>query len=131
MQGRDGKIPTPAGYQPASEPVQKRRDEPSSYGASSAGKPSTLVPAVVNPCHIPTMSQTDTHEVHGKMLPPGEVASLLGCSTRTIYRRVHSGHLPAFRLKGAGPNPPLRIAVDDLADWLESDLFHTIEDRDA
>jgi excisionase family DNA binding protein len=69
------------------------------------------------------MSQeTDTHEVHGRMLPPDEVASLLGCSTRTIYRRVHSGHLPAFRLKGIGPNPPLRIAVDDLAGWIGRDV---------
>lgn len=71
-------------------------------------------------CHIRTMSQAiDAYEHQSRMLPPGEVANLLGCSTRTIYRRVHSGHLPAFRLKGAGPNPPLRIAVEDLAGWLD------------
>jgi excisionase family DNA binding protein len=53
-----------------------------------------------------------------RYLSPREVAEQLGISPRTVYRRIDAGCLPAYRLTGTGPNPPLRIDADELKGWL-------------
>jgi len=35
-----------------------------------------------------------------RLLTPAEVADVLGCSRRTVLRRIRSGELPAFRDRG-------------------------------
>jgi excisionase family DNA binding protein len=61
--------------------------------------------------------QIENRELSG-YLSPREVAEQLGVSKRTVYRRIRASCLPAYRLTGVGPNPPLRIAESDLASWL-------------
>jgi excisionase family DNA binding protein len=52
-----------------------------------------------------------------RLLSIAEVATKLGCSKASVYRRVRAGELPASRL-GDGLTP-FRISERELAGWLE------------
>jgi excisionase family DNA binding protein len=52
---------------------------------------------------------------HAKLFSPAEVAELLGLHRGSVYRKIHSGELPAIRL---GEDGPLRIRSDQLDEWL-------------
>lgn len=47
-------------------------------------------------------------------LSPKQVASRLSLNTKTVYQAINQGDLRAHRFGTA-----LRVAPDDLADWLE------------
>lgn len=47
------------------------------------------------------------------LLDPRTAAEWLGCSRRTIYRRVADGSLPALKLAAAA-NSPIRVRASDL-----------------
>lgn len=53
-------------------------------------------------------------------LTPRRVSEVLGCSLKTVYRKIHSGKLPAFRLD---ENGELRIAVVDLLAFRERNKY--------
>jgi excisionase family DNA binding protein len=50
-----------------------------------------------------------------KLLSVGEVATVLSVHPHTVYRKIHSGQLPATRL---GEDGPLRVNAAALEDWL-------------
>ncbi len=52
-----------------------------------------------------------------KLMSPAEVAALLGVTRATVYRKIHSGELPALRL---GDDGPLRVDAGELDRWLSS-----------
>ena len=52
--------------------------------------------------------------VTGEMLVPQQVADRVGLSRAAIYREIRRGELPAALLCGR-----LRVAADDLVDWVE------------
>jgi len=62
-------------------------------------------------------------DVQRRLLTLDEVASTLGLSRRTVERRVKAGEIPALQL--GGPRTAIRVPVDELDAWLES------EPRDA
>jgi excisionase family DNA binding protein len=47
-----------------------------------------------------------TNMTRPKLLRPAEVAALLGVTRATVYRKIHTGELPATRL---GDDGPLRV----------------------
>lgn len=53
-------------------------------------------------------------------LTPTKVAEILGCSLKTVYRKIGSGALPAFRL---GEGGELRVAVVDLLAFRERNKY--------
>lgn len=54
----------------------------------------------------------------GKLYTIKEVAKLAGVSTRTIVRRVESGHFPRAYKTGDARNSHWRIPGDEVADYL-------------
>jgi excisionase family DNA binding protein len=58
---------------------------------------------------------TDT--TRPKLMSPPEAAALLGVTRATIYRKIHTGELPAVRL---GDDGPLRVESSELVAWLRS-----------
>jgi excisionase family DNA binding protein len=59
----------------------------------------------------------DTSTRESQLLTVGEVSELFGMSKKSIYRRIERGEIPAIKL-GDGPQAPLRIDRNALADWL-------------
>ena len=49
-----------------------------------------------------------------RLLDTSEVAAILGCSTRTVLRRIGDGRLPAFRDGGM-----VRVSEADLTAYIE------------
>jgi excisionase family DNA binding protein len=56
---------------------------------------------------------TDTTQP--KLMSPAEVAAVLGVTRATVYRKIHTGELPAVRL---GDDGPLRVDAGALEEWL-------------
>ncbi len=56
---------------------------------------------------------TDTPS--SQLLSVGEVAKLLRLHPHSVYRKIHTGELPAIRL---GEDGALRIRADELERWL-------------
>jgi excisionase family DNA binding protein len=52
-----------------------------------------------------------------KLLSPAEVATVLGVTRTTVYRKIQAGELRAVRL---GEDGPLRVDPDELEAWLSS-----------
>jgi len=50
-----------------------------------------------------------------RLLKVDEAAEFLHCSRATVYRLIHEGELPAFRL---GHNGSLRLRVDAVEEWI-------------
>jgi excisionase family DNA binding protein len=59
-----------------------------------------------------------------RLLSIAEVATKLGCSKASVYRRVRAGELPASRL-GDGLTP-FRISERELVDWLEAHRLRSV-----
>ena len=57
-----------------------------------------------------------TIETSPRLLTVAETAERLRCSKVSVYRRIHSGELPALRL--GNETGPLRIPEDELERWL-------------
>ena len=55
------------------------------------------------------------------LLTVAEAAELLNVSTSTVRRRIWDGEIPAVRL-GSGPQPPVRIAANQLEEFLNRGL---------
>ena len=53
-----------------------------------------------------------------QLLTVADVASACGVSIRTVYRWIENDGLPVHRIPGVGARPLLRIASDDLDEWL-------------
>jgi excisionase family DNA binding protein len=67
------------------------------------------------------MSQTDAKTERAsntRLLKIDDVAEMCSISKRTVYRWIDSEGLPVHRFPGSGRASILRIANDDLADWL-------------
>lgn len=58
-----------------------------------------------------------------------EVATVLGCSTKTAYRLVDSGQLPAFRL-GDG-EADIRVAKVDLLNFRHRNKYRRMKRKKA
>lgn len=63
---------------------------------------------------MPTHSASPRH-----LLTIAEAAELLNLSTSTVRRRIWDGEIPCVRL-GRGPQAPVRVSPDDLADFLHA-----------
>ena len=63
------------------------------------------------------MPSTDSDNGN-RLLTIESVAELCGVSSRTVYRWLDREGLPVHRIPGTGARPILRIAQDDLDDWL-------------
>ncbi len=59
------------------------------------------------------------------LLTPAQVATRLGVSRVTVYRRVWDGSLPAFRVGDTGP---LRVEADAVEQLLRPALAHALEE---
>jgi excisionase family DNA binding protein len=59
------------------------------------------------------ISKVTRHE----LLSRAEVAERLGVTRQTVYRKIHSGQMPALRL--GGELGPLRVDAAELERWLE------------
>ncbi len=55
-------------------------------------------------------------------LTPAEVAKILGCTRKTVYRKIQSGRLPAFRLEDQD-HGELRVATIDLLAFKERNKY--------
>jgi excisionase family DNA binding protein len=55
-----------------------------------------------------------------RLLTVAEVAARLGLHKETIYARIKSGDLPAFRTTSLNKRSALRIDEAELDAWLES-----------
>jgi excisionase family DNA binding protein len=51
---------------------------------------------------------------------------LLGLHRGSVYRKIHSGELPAIRL---GEDGPLRIRSDELDEWLAANAVRGDDDE--
>jgi excisionase family DNA binding protein len=60
-----------------------------------------------------------------KLLSVGEVAKLLRLHPHSVYRKIHSGELPAVHL---GEDGALRVDADRLDAWLRD---HAVQGGDA
>ena len=54
-----------------------------------------------------------------ELLTIPEVARSLGLCRASVYRKIAAGEIPALRL--GGEHGPLRVAVDELEQWLYRD----------
>jgi excisionase family DNA binding protein len=52
----------------------------------------------------------------GEILSVSEASSFLSIHRNTLYRLIHSGDVPAFRLSRGGP---WKFRKGDLFDWIE------------
>jgi excisionase family DNA binding protein len=60
-------------------------------------------------------------ELHSEVVTLRKVAIYLNCSYATVFRMVHQGVLPGFRLGGSGDWRFLRSAVDQ---WIAARQVH-------
>ena len=58
-----------------------------------------------------------------RYLSPTEVAEIVGFNPATVYRAVERGHLRATKPPGTNR---IRIAEDDLRDWLAAGMVEAI-----
>ena len=59
--------------------------------------------------------------IYKKLLTVKDVASMVGCSDKTIYSYVETGgtNIPYIKL-GRGKRSPVRFDPEEIADWIES-----------
>lgn len=54
------------------------------------------------------------------LLSVPQVARFLGCSPRTVKRRIQAGEIPAFEVCTGEGAQRLRVRKDELLAWVES-----------
>jgi len=71
-----------------------------------------------------------SEDADGRLLSVNDVAKRCGVCTRTVYTWINEGGLTVHRIPGRGSRGIIRIADDDLGEWLGQFRYDFAKEKD-